>query len=84
MRFLKKAEEKVKRFKEVETLLQDPSVSQDQSKLKDLGKEFRSLQKVADLYKQYIRIQEQIVEVEHILKEKNQPADLLLDRKSVV
>ncbi len=78
MRFLKKAEEKVRRFKEVEALLQDPSVTQDQSRLKDLGKEFRSLQKVADLYKEYLSIQGQIVEVEHILKEKNQSADLLL------
>ncbi len=77
MRFLKKAEDKVRRFKEVEALLQDPAVNQDQTKLKDLGKEFRALQKVAGFYKKYLKIQEEIAEVEHILKDRNQPADLL-------
>ena len=77
MRFSKKAEDKVKRFKEVEALLQDPGVSQDQAKMKDLGKEFRALQKVTGLYAQYLKIQEEVAEVEHILKDKNQPADLV-------
>ena len=77
MRFIKKAEEKIKRFKEVEALLQDPGVSRDQAKMKDLGKEFRALQKVAGLYKAYLKIQEETAEVEHILKDKNQPADLV-------
>ena len=76
MRFLKKAEDKMKRFKEVEALLQDPNVTQDQTKLKEYGKEFRILEKVAVLYREYIKIQEEILEVEHILKDKNQSADL--------
>ena len=77
MRFLKKAEDKVRRFKVVEALLQDPAVNQDQAKLKDLGKEFRVLQKVTGLYKEYLKIQEEMTEVQNILKDKNQPADLL-------
>ena len=76
MRFLKKAEDKMKRFKEVEALLQDPNVTQDQTKLKEYGKEFRILEKVVVLYREYIKIQEEILEVEHILKDKNQSADL--------
>ncbi|OIO38263.1 MAG: peptide chain release factor 1 [Candidatus Omnitrophica bacterium CG1_02_49_16] len=78
MRFLKKAEEKVRRFKAVELLLQDPDVSRDQAKVKALGKEFRDLQKIAELYKGYLKIEEETGQVEHILKDKNQPADLLL------
>ena len=76
MRFLKKAEDKVKRFKEVEALLQDSAISQDQTKLKELGKEFRVLEKIALLYREYLKIQEEILEVENILKDKNQPADM--------
>ncbi|OIO39148.1 MAG: peptide chain release factor 1 [Candidatus Omnitrophica bacterium CG1_02_46_14] len=77
MRFIKKAEDKVRRFKEVEALLQDPSISQNQAKLKEFGKEFRALQKVAHLYKVYLKIQEEITEVNQLLKDRTQPADLL-------
>ena len=76
MRFLKKAEDKVRRFKEVEALLQDPGVTQDQSRLKDLGKEFRVLEKIVVLYREYLKIQEELAEVENILKDKNQPTEL--------
>ena len=47
MRFLKKVQEKVARFKEVERLLQDTSVTADQTRLRDLGREFRSLEKIS-------------------------------------
>ena len=77
MRFLKKAEDKVKRFKEVEALLQDPSVAQDQTRLKDLGKEFRALEKISVLYHEYLKIQEEISEVQNILKDKNHPVDMV-------
>ena len=76
MRFLKKAEDKLKRFKEVEALLQDPGVTQDQARLKDLGKEFRVLEKIVVLYREYLKIQEELAEVENILKDKNQPTEL--------
>lgn len=77
MRFLKKAEEKLRRFREVEKELQDPVVSRDQSRVKDLGKEFRSLQRIVVLYQEYLKIQNEIAEAQKILNEKDQAADLL-------
>ncbi len=77
MRFLKKVEEKVKRFREVEKELQDPKVTQDQSRLKVLGKEFRALENVAVLYQAYLKIQEELEQAQKILGDKTQPVDLL-------
>lgn len=69
MRFLKKAEEKVRRYQEVEKLLHDPSVTQDQSRLKDLGKEFRQLEKVAALFAEYQKIDREIQEAQKMLED---------------
>ena len=77
MRFLKKIEEKISRYKEVEKLLQDPSVTQDPARVKDLGKEFRGLEKVAFLYKDYLSVKEQLAEVKHLLSEKDHAQDLV-------
>ena len=76
MRFLKKVEEKVKRFREVEKLLQDPSVTRDPSRVKELGKEFRSLEKMAHLYKDYLKTDAEIGDAQKILEDNNQPEDL--------
>lgn len=76
MRFLKLVDDKLARLKEVEKLLQDPAVTQDQARLKDLGKEFRGLQKLAVLHGEYLRVVGEIAEVQKILEEKNQAADL--------
>lgn len=78
MRFTKKAEEKLRRFLEVEKALQDPSVSQDQSKVKELGKELAQLQKPARTYQDYQRLEREIEEVKHLLSDKAQSADLLM------
>ena len=56
MRFLKKVEEKARRFHEVEKLLQDPSVTADPKRVKELGKEFRILEKMAVLYRDYLKM----------------------------
>ncbi len=77
MRFLKKAEEKLKRFKEVERLLQDTSVTQDPARAKDLGKEFRALEKVVAVYKDYLKIQGERAEAEKIAGDKTQSPDLV-------
>ena len=77
MRFLKLVEEKIKRFKEVEKLLQDPSLSQDQSRLKELGKEFRGLGQVAVLYQGYQKNREEMGQVQKMLDDKKQTADLI-------
>src|SRR3989338_7651715 len=77
MRFLKKVEGKVERFREVEKLLQDPANSQDQSLLKDLGKEFRGLERVVFLYRDYLKIEEETAEVQKILADKKQTPDLV-------
>ena len=57
MRFLKKVEEKARRYDEVQKLLEDPSVTQDQNRLRDLGKELRALEPMTDLYREYIKVE---------------------------
>ena len=56
MRFLKKVEEKVKRFTEVERLLEDPAIANDQSRVKDLGREYKNLEKITQAYHDYLKI----------------------------
>ncbi len=77
MRFLKKAEDKVRRYKEVEALLHDPAVTQDPSRVRDLGKEFRVLERIQALYAAYLRLQEEAAEVSKILQDKTQAEDML-------
>ena len=77
MRFLKKIEEKVRRHAEVEKLLQDPAVTQDQTRLRDLGKELRVLEKLVNLYKEYRRNEEHLGQVQKMLGEKNHAADMV-------
>jgi peptide chain release factor 1 len=76
MRFLKKAEEKVGRFREVERLLQDPDVSRDPARVKELGKEFRVLERIASLYAEYLKLEGELAEAAKILEDKTQPADM--------
>ncbi len=77
MRFLNKVEQKIQRFHELEQQLQDPAVSQDQNKMKDLGKEYRELGKLDVLYREYKKVREEIAEVEKILSDKSQAPDIL-------
>lgn len=77
MRFLKKAEEKFRRFQEVEKALQDPEVTRDQGRVKELGKEFRSLQRMAFLYQEYQKAEKELAEAQKILADPNQPQDML-------
>ena len=77
MRFLKKIEEKVARFKEVEKLLQDAAETQNQARLRDLGKEFRVLGEVRGLYHEYLKTREELSEVAKMLSDKTQSPDLL-------
>jgi len=76
MRFLKKAEEKVSRFREVERLLQDPDVSRDPARVKELGKEFRVLQRIASLYREYLKLQGELAEAGKLLEDKSQSPDM--------
>ncbi|MGH7198606.1 MAG: peptide chain release factor 1 [Candidatus Omnitrophota bacterium] len=71
MRFLKKAEEKVARFREVEGFLQDPEVSRDPSRVKELGKEFRVLQRIAALYQDYLKLQAELAEAGKLFEDKS-------------
>lgn len=77
MRFLKKAEEKLKRYEEVQKLLEDPAVSSDQAKVRDLSIEFRQLEKAVVLYKDYVRIQRELEESEKIRSDRSVPEDLV-------
>ncbi|MBI4432637.1 MAG: peptide chain release factor 1 [Candidatus Omnitrophica bacterium] len=77
MRFLKKVEDKVRRFEEVRKNLEDPSISQDQAKLRDFGKEFRALEPVSRLYRAYLKAQSELEEAQKILADKTQSADIV-------
>ena len=77
MRFLKKVEEKVARHAEIEKLLHDPAVTRDPAKLRDLGKELRSLEKTVSAYKEYLRNEQHLDQAQKVLSEKDQPSDML-------
>jgi peptide chain release factor 1 len=72
MRFQKKAEEKLLRFNEVEKLLQDPDVTQDQNRLRDLGKEFRVLERVKNAYNRWKKLDEEIAGAQKLAGDKSQ------------
>ena len=76
MRFLKKVEDKVRRFEEVEKLLQDPAVTQDPSRVKDLGKEFRNLERITQFYRDYQRMDVELAEAKKILEDKSVSEEL--------
>ena len=76
MRFLKKVEEKVRRYEEVRKLLEDPSVQQDQSRLRDLGKELRALEAITSLYRDYLKVEQETDQVQKILADKSQAPDI--------
>ena len=94
MRFFRKAEEKLRRYDEVEKLLQDPSVSQDQSRVKELAKEFRGLENVARVYRDYLKVQGEIGDVVKMTGDKadrsefaqmaRQELDKLEERRKIV
>ena len=77
MRFLKKVEEKVRRHAEVEKLLQDPSVTQDQARLRELGKELRSLEKIVGLHREFLKNEEELVHTREMFSDKSQSADFI-------
>lgn len=75
MRFLKKAEEKLLRYEEVRRLLEDPEVSKDPAKVRDLGKEFRALEKIALLMRAFQKLEAETSDARKIAEDKSQPAD---------
>ena len=77
MRFLKKVENKLRRYDEVQKQLEEASVTADQNRMRDLGKELRSLENIVGLYREYLRIEEEADEVRKILTDKGQAPDLL-------
>ena len=77
MRFLKKVENKVRRYEEAQKLLEDASVTADQNRMRDLGKELRLLENIVGLYRGYLKTEEELDEVRKILTDKGQAADLL-------
>ena len=77
MRFLKKVEDKVRRHDEVRKLLEDPSVTQNGGRLRDLGKELRALEPVVALYREYLKTEEETDQVQKILSDRSQSIDLI-------
>ena len=73
MRFLKKIEDKVRRFEELKKLLEDPAVASDPSRIRDLSIEYRGLEEAARSWSEYQRVETEIAEVERILSDKPAP-----------
>ena len=76
MRFLKKVEERLRRFEEVKRLLEDPSVTQDPARVKDLGKEFRALEKVVSLHAALRKAESELEEARHLAAGKDEMASM--------
>ncbi len=81
MRFLKKVEEKVKRFQEVERQLQDPMIAKDQARVKELGREYKNLERTSRLYHQYLKIQGEAEEAQHLVGDKAQNEEFQLEAR---
>lgn len=77
MRFIKKVEEKVRRHAEVEKLLQDPLVTQDQTRLRELGRESRTLEKIVVLYREFLKNEEELLHTRQMLNDKNHASDFM-------
>ena len=76
MKFLKKIEEKIRRFTEVENALHSLEMAQDQARVRELGKEFRALEKIHSLYGDYLKVEEEMTQAEKIFKDKTQGPEL--------
>ncbi|MEZ0324208.1 MAG: peptide chain release factor 1 [Hydrogenothermaceae bacterium] len=61
------------KVKKLEYLLADPEILKDQSKLQSLGKEYKDLSEILQMYEQYQDIQRQIEEVKQLVA--NTPED---------
>src|SRR3989338_5458271 len=81
MRFLRKVEEKVRRFQEVEKQLQDSVISKDPTQVKELGREYKNLERIAQLYRDYLKVQGEAAEAQHLLGDKAQGEDFQLMAK---
>lgn len=77
MRFLKKVQEKVRRHAEVEKLLQDPLVTQDQTRLRELGKELRLLDKIVHLYREFSKNEEELNHTRQMFSDKDHSSEFM-------
>lgn len=57
------------RVKELSSLLCDMEVLQDAKKSKELGKELKNLQPIAELYDKYLLLEQNVFDAENLLKE---------------
>lgn len=58
-----------RRYKEIETLLADPAISQDYSRIQVLAKERASLEELIRMYREYLEVQNDITEAREILRD---------------
>ncbi|HBB44761.1 MAG TPA: peptide chain release factor 1, partial [Clostridiales bacterium] len=57
-----------KRVKELGEQLGDPLVLQDAKKTKELGRELKNLSPIADLYDEYLKVENNVADAEELLK----------------
>ena len=55
------------RYKELETLLSDPEITKDPNKLKDLGKEYRSLDEIVKIWTKYKKTNLEIESISELI-----------------
>ena len=65
---IEKCDKIKERVKEIGELLSDPAVFQDIQKSKDLGKELKNLQPVADMYDKYLKVEADIKDAKQMLE----------------
>jgi len=72
------AGEKKKRYLEVEGMLTDPKVIQNQQEYKALAKELSGLKHIVEEYNIYLKLSEDISDLDKVLKEKGHDKDFIV------
>ena len=65
---IEKCDKIKERVNEISALLCDASVLQDTKKAKQLGKELKNLEPIATLYDEYLKLEQNVLEAEELLK----------------
>lgn len=62
------------RVAEISELLGDPAVLQDTKKTKELGRELKQLSPIAELYDEYLKVEQNVNDAEELLKMETDPS----------
>ena len=71
---IEKCDKIKERVGELNALLCDPAVLQDTKKAKQLGKELKNLEPIATLYDEYLKLEQNVLDAEELLKVETDPS----------